>query len=43
MEIMLIKIALKLNDLITKIQKKNGRLDKINNNKIKLGNSGMWS
>ena len=43
MEIMLIKIALKLNDLITKIQMKNGRLDRIIHNKINLGNSGMWS
>ena len=43
MEIMLIKIALKLNDLITKIQKKNDRLDKIIHKKINLGDSGMWS
>ena len=39
---MLIKIALKLNNLITKIQKKLGRLDKFIHTSINLGNSCMY-
>ena len=39
---MLIKIALKLNNLITKIQKKLGRLDKFFHTSINLGNFCMY-